>query len=135
MHDLEPFIAACYDISLDGPLERINVETSGTIPLGKVVAPLENYGVPHWITVSPKKGCLEESLLHADELKVVIEPKSFNNEQFKEVYGNYLDKTFIQPVNYELNVNMDNLNFCLDLQKQYPQVRISVQAHKFWGVR
>jgi organic radical activating enzyme len=158
IHNLEPLITALLDAG-----KKVHIETSGTKPLQslvdlrntwvgwKQVIKPRSLGISAawsrgwtfvdpsdyvWLTVSPKKNYLPESLDLADEIKVLIDT-SFDEQQFLDHFGKYLDseKLWIQPVNDENTIRMDNLKFCLDLQQRYRGLRLSMQAHKIWNVR
>ena len=126
LHDLRPLIQKM-DAERE-PLLGIHVETSGTIAIPEWLS------VCSWVCVSPKKGYRHDSLLAADELKVLVGPE-FDEKLFIGEFEPYLDKTFLQPINDEHHINFDNLKRCLDLQVKYTQVRISTQMHKIWNVR
>lgn len=127
MHDLNPLVAA-----IEHRGATAHVETSGTIPLRKAFPDGESdkslWEEDVWITVSPKKGILQEMVERADEIKLLIDDK-FNIDnvpvsimQHKLVY--------IQPVNFEYTINAENLKRVMELQKQFPSWRVSVQLHK-----
>lgn len=131
MHDLQPLLTA---IALDNAQNvhrrRIHIETSGTKPLLPLVDSLID-----WVTVSPKRGCLDQLLLDADEIKFLV-GDMFDTLTFEaQYYSKYGDKIFLQPVNDERTLNQSNIQRCLTLQKVFPKVRISTQLHKVWGVR
>ena len=136
--DLRPF---------GGQGRRVHIETSGTIPfLGRVP-------VSAWICVSPKPGFLEEVVLQADEVKVIVPglgtPESLL--QIKSVTQGHPDtfrwptlgdalrwaasgKTvFLQPRNAKLAIDKMSLKYVLDVLKDYPQLRLSCQLHKMLG--
>jgi organic radical activating enzyme len=158
IHNLEPLIVALLDAG-----KKVHIETSGTKPMqslvelreawvgGKVAIKPRSLGMTTswswgkpvvdsstyvWLTVSPKKNYLPESLDLADEIKVLVDT-SFDEQQFLDHFGKYLDseKLWIQPVNDENTIRMDNLKFCLALQQRYRGLRLSMQAHKIWNVR
>ena len=130
LHDLRPLIKTLLMIG-----KKVHIETSGTRPF----TDLRHYTVPKpdplvWVAVSPKVGCLPEAFRVADELKILVGPE-FDEPQFITLYSNYMEKVWLQPINYEHTINMDNMKLCLDLQKRHPLCRISSQAHKTWAVR
>lgn len=43
-------------------------------------------------------------------------------------------RVYVQPVNYEHEVNRGNLEHCLEIIDVYPQLGLSVQLHKLLGV-
>jgi 7-carboxy-7-deazaguanine synthase (Cx14CxxC type) len=99
---------------------EIAVETNGT-----VVAPA---GLD-WICVSPKAGA-ELAQKNGDELKLVFpqagaDPAEFGGLRFKHFY--------LQPMDGKsLHANTAlALQYCLD----HPQWRLSLQTHKFLGIR
>ena len=123
MHDIDPLITALHDRWRD-----VHIETSGTIPFSR-----RNHT---WVAVSPKTGCLDVCLHRCDEIKVLV-GENFDEQAFCTKFASWIthDKVWVQPVNHEFDVNRDNLDRCLSLQKRYPKLRISTQLHKIWGVR
>src|SRR5438105_4871049 len=81
-----------------------------------------------WITVSPKFGVLPEMIKIANEIKLLVD-ENFDPEKLPIAILEH-PKVFIQPVNYEFEVNRENLKRCMELQKQFPRWRVSVQLHK-----
>ena len=107
----------------------IHLETSGVDPLT---------GGPDWITLSPKRHAppLKEILEVCDELKVVIQTKDdllFAEEMAKKAYTNKLKtpKLFLQAG--WNNKNGEKLAF--EYVKSNPQWRLSMQTHKWLGIR
>jgi 7-carboxy-7-deazaguanine synthase len=125
LHDLLPLMAA-----LHAQGKKLHLETSGTHALDTI----RNCGMEVWIAVSPKIGCLSSSLELADELKILVGPE-FAEVEFGKLYGAYMDKVWLQPINYEHAIDMTNVRRCLALQEKYPLCRLSTQAHKLWDVR
>lgn len=125
MHDLLPLIKG-----LNG--RHIHIETSGT----KDLEELYKYpGSVLWITVSPKHNFLRSSLVYASEIKVLVNSDTFNEAEFEQQFKNVFYKTWIQPVNDENEIRQDNLQRCIELQKKFPLVSISLQSHKIMKVR
>jgi organic radical activating enzyme len=104
---------------------QTNIETSAAHPIS---------GAWDWVCVSPKKfkAPLTESIIHADELKVVI----FNKSDFEwavkhasAVKANC--KLYLQP---EWDKSKEILPLIIDFVKENPQWKISLQTHKFMGI-
>ena len=135
----EPLIHDLSDLVDEFPDKGIHLETSGTKPLpGWLVGEIDDSHV--WLTVSPKQGVLRDVVEEANELKFLVD-ENFNEQKAQEIIDWVEDFTnptcliWIQPVNYEHTVNVDNMKRCIELQKKYPLVMISNQSHKLWGVR
>ncbi len=101
----------------------VSVETNGY--------EFQNIKNADWITYSPK----DWDNIHEDgfnEYKFIVDKSSkivklLNLKSDKEI--------FIQPQNYMHKPNMDNVNYCVELVKKYPdKFRLSLQMHKFIGV-
>jgi len=82
-----------------------------------------------WITCSPKSGA-HTQLGFVQELRYALQagdplPQS-------TIAADYYT---LSPVFDGMILNQDNLDWCIDLCKQNPVWRLSVQAHKLWGIR
>lgn len=120
LHDLYPLTYCLKQAGL-----RTHIETSGSSPLS---------GYLDWITLSPKrfKKPIDEIFPYADELKVVV----LTNKDLQWAEKNAAkcpDKTelLLQP-EWDTPSSMDLI---VDYVKDNPQWRISLQTHKFLGVR
>lgn len=131
MHDLGTLIGYLYSAN-----KKIHIETSGTIYPNWEVSDI-------WITVSPKANVLESMLNRANELKILVNEKFDLHkpiEAFREGYTGRISydickaalkkPVFLQPVNYENEVNVENLKLCIRWQNECPALRISPQLHK-----
>jgi len=134
-HELTPLLNSLEDYG-----HFIHIETSGTVSITERAYPayltgdsMEVNGGWLWITVSPKHGVLPEMLTIANEIKLLVDENFDIATVPKEVLGH--DLVFLQPINFELDVNKKNVDLCLALQKEHPNWRISSQAHKLWNVR
>ena len=97
------------------------IETNGTIALPEGI---------DWISVSPKTAEHTLKVLKANEVRYV------------RAYGQGIPKTVIQADHYYIspafsagNLDPKTLDWCIGLVLQNPTWRLSVQQHKFWGVR
>jgi len=129
IHDLAPLVQELllYD-------KHVHIETSGSKPIQDCMK--RNSKV--WITVSPKDDFCFEMMVHADEFKFLVDkdfqPASdFYLKEGMKVSPLYLatrTPTFLQPVNYENEVNAENLKLCVEIQRKFPVFRLSPQYHK-----
>ncbi len=120
MHDLFPLTQELHNQGL-----RVHLETSGAHPFS---------GLFDWVTFSPKPYKLPHPSIyeHASELKVIIgqaEDLHWAEEQAQKVPANTLK--YLQP---EWN-RPDNQQLIFDYILKHPQWRMSLQTHKFLGVR
>ncbi len=140
MHDLEPLMRALCNAG-----KLVHIETSGTIDFTRFDWYYGEYGwfnglrqsFPHvWIAVSPKANYLDVCIREASELKVLI-GNDFDETTFMRAFGELIPEgnVFIQPINGEFTVDPVNATKCLDLQQKYPDLKISVQAHKILQCR
>ncbi len=106
---------------------RVHLETSGTIWPPSLRNEID------WITVAPKKGYLEECIEAADELKLLVD-ETFDITRVPASFLRH-PNLFFCPINSETEVNLTNVQRCLDLLKTHPSARLSCQWHKFLGVR
>jgi len=120
MHDLSELTALFKSKNI-----QTNIETSAAHPMS---------GAWDWVCVSPKKfkAPLPESIIHADELKVVI----FNKSDFDWAAKNAAMvkancKLYLQP---EWDKSKEMLPLIIDFVKENPQWKISLQTHKYMGI-
>lgn len=121
MYDLKPLTDALRENNL-----LCYIETSGAYALT---------GDWDWICVSPKKfkAPLPEILLQANELKVIVYNKSdFDWGEKKAELINENCLLYLQP---EYSVNEKILPQIIDYVKTNKRWRISLQTHKYLGVR
>ncbi|MEZ4924524.1 MAG: 7-carboxy-7-deazaguanine synthase QueE [Crocinitomicaceae bacterium] len=121
MYDLTDLTKALKEAKME-----IAIETSGAYTLS---------GTFDWICLSPKKFKmpLEENYALAHELKMII----FNRHDFKwsEELKNKVSKTcklFLQP---EWDKKEEMLPLMVDYVKENTDWKISLQTHKFLGIR
>jgi len=120
LHDLTPLTGALHRAGLD-----IHIETSGSSPIS---------GHLDWITLSPKrfKKPLDEIFAYVDELKVVV----LTNKDLKWAEENAAKcpestRLLLQP-EWDTPKSM---GLIVDYVKEHPEWNISLQTHKFLGVR
>jgi organic radical activating enzyme len=104
---------------------RVHLETSGAHPFS---------GCFDWVTLSPKPFKLPHASIYdrADELKVVIaqpEDLEWAEQQAARVPGGVVK--YLQP---EWNAP-ESQSLVVEYVLQHPQWRVSLQTHKFLGVR
>jgi len=99
---------------------EVAIETNGTLS-----APAE----VDWICVSPKGGTnlLQQS---GDELKLVYPQEGAHPRQFEHLA---FDHFFLQPMD-GLVVDV-NTSAAIDYCRRHPQWRVSIQSHKYLGMR
>ena len=120
MHDLTPLCEALRSKGI-----RAHIETSGSHPLrGKL----------DWVTLSPKKfkAPLKESLLAADELKVVVYNKS--DFQWAEQHAAQVTadcRLYLQP---EWSKRDAMTPLIIEYIKQHPRWQLSLQTHKYINI-
>lgn len=107
----------------------ISVETSGT-------RAIPHWMRDYWITLAPKIGCTDAAIWRADEIKFLVDDRFAPSEAAELVArADPGALVYLQPVNDIHDVNKMHLRRCLDLQKRFPEWRISTQMHKVWNVR
>ncbi len=91
----------------------------------------ENVKSADWITYSPKDW--DDIKQNGwSEIKFVV---SRHSDIDKIVEFETKREIFVQPMNFFDKPDMENLNFCIDLVQRYPHLKLSIQMHKFLGVR
>lgn len=120
LHDLTPLTEALHRAGL-----KIHIETSGSSPIS---------GHLDWITLSPKrfKKPLDEIFAYVDELKVVV----LTNKDLKWAEENAAKcpestRLLLQP-EWDTPKSM---GLIVEYVKEHPEWNISLQTHKFLGVR
>lgn len=100
------------------------IETNGSRDLKEIADAL------NWITVSPKVAEHAIKQTKAHEVKYV------------RGYGQAIPKTVVRADHYLISPAFDgmdlgkrNLDWCIQLVKENPEWRLSVQLHKAWGLR
>jgi 7-carboxy-7-deazaguanine synthase len=119
--DLNPLLDELQDRDI-----KIHLETSGT----KLLTRSREID---WVAVAPKKDALWKMLDEADEIKLLVDEK-FEVGILPMVIINH-PLVWLQPVNYEWEINFENVKRCLKLIEQNPEWRLSTQMHKIWKVR
>jgi len=92
-----------------------------------------------WLCISPKPGFLEDVVLHADEVKIIYQglgdgpgwPTLADAKRWAALHK----IVYLQPRNFEHQVNTEALQEVIDVVAQNPELRISAQLHKFLQVR
>lgn len=121
LHDLDPLTLALKRAGL-----KTHIETSGSSPMS---------GYFDWVTLSPKrfKKPLEGAYEHADELKVVVLTTK-DLEWAEETSSKCPTRTrlLLQP---EWERSEEAMPLITDYVKENPRWEISLQTHKYLGVR
>lgn len=95
------------------------IETNGTTPLPQGRC---------WVTVSPKGGKHPLAVTAGDELKVVYPQRGVHPSELEHLR---FDHFFLQP----RDNSCDHTNACLEYIRAHPKWRLSVQVHKYIGMR
>lgn len=121
LHDLDPLTRALREAGL-----RTHLETSGSSPMS---------GDFDWVTLSPKrfKKPLEEAYACADELKVVV--LTNKDLAWAEACADRCPDTTRLLLQPEWSRSEEAVPLIFDYVKQHPEWEISLQTHKFMGVR
>ncbi len=100
---------------------RLAIETNGSVALPPGL---------DWVTVSPKVAEHAIRQRRADEVKYV------------RGYGQAVPQTVVEADHYLISPAFDGphldrrtLDWCIELVKENPPWRLSLQQHKLWGVR
>lgn len=104
---------------------HVHIETSGTIQLTKP----DNV----WISVSPKLNVLDDMIVEADEIKLLVDDQFDIYKLPTSILEHH--QVFVQPINDENMVRRDNYELCMKVLRQRPDWHLSVQLHKFLNVR
>lgn len=128
--DLDPFLDLCSSKRV------VHIETSGTkirsFRGGRIVPEM-------WICVSPKPGFIEEEVMAADEIKVII--GGLGDGKGWPIIGDALrwarlgKLVYIQPRNAKHVIDSMRMQEAVDLVATYPELRLSAQLHKYISTR
>ena len=121
--------------------KTVHIETSGTISVRQLFSRVDAVQIldrhlSTWIAISPKKGVLDDNLWFADEIKILV-GSQFDENVFVAKFGGCFGsgRVWLQPINNENALDMENVERCLALQRKYKDLRLSLQMHKVLGVR
>jgi 7-carboxy-7-deazaguanine synthase len=134
-HDLSPFIHYL-------PLHKnvkIHIETSGTAFYPDFLEAHMRIRDSVHICVSPKPGWKTRWIEMADEIKVIVGGLG-SGEGWPTLtqtlnWADWDKVVYLQPVNRKNEPDKLTLSHALELVDAYPQLRLSVQLHKYIGVR
>lgn len=164
--DLVPLVNAVMNLEASRGDVMIHVETSGTRHMLTDLRAMQGGSSDHrsWICVSPKPGFLEEEVLAADEIKVIVPGLGTSEsllalakaEHMRSGTGHAFShrdtfrwpdindalrwadagKTvFLQPRNGVTEIDKHNLMIVMDLLRDHPNLRLSAQLHKILKVQ
>jgi 7-carboxy-7-deazaguanine synthase len=120
MHDLNPLTQQLRELGL-----RVHLETSGAHPFS---------GEFDWVTFSPKRYKLPHKSIRdrVNELKVVV--ANADDLQWAEQQASQIPPEAVKYLQPEWNTP-ESQQLIFDYVLKHPQWRISLQTHKFLGVR
>jgi organic radical activating enzyme len=120
LHDLDPLTFQLKQAGL-----QVHIETSGSSPIS---------GYLDWITLSPKrfKEPLDDIFPYVDELKVVVLTNKDLEWAEKNAEKCTDDTQLLLQPEWETPESVDLI---IDYVKEHPEWGISLQTHKFMGVR
>ncbi len=123
INDMNPLIKKFHKAGF-----KVQVESNGYQPLNIMSA--------DWKTCSPKDsaGKIPDTLSGTwDEIKLVVQ-RHDNAFKYVPAYMQTGAKIYVQPCNYEHTINWDNMDYALELIKEFPKVGLSPQLHKLLEV-
>lgn len=132
-HDLLLLVRTLQDYAI-----RVHIETSGTIVYLPDWVNDIRYESVH-ICVSPKPGWRQDWIDRANEVKVIVgglgNGSGWPTLEQALSWSDEGKIVFLQPVNKKNEPDKLTLSHALELVDTYPQLRLSVQLHKYIGVR
>lgn len=117
----------------------LHIETSGTINFWweDSLHPSTAHGIHDWrdpwLTVSPKVGWNPYMIHYAQELKLLVD-STFDLDNLDPTLRLH-PRTYLSPINDIPDLSQTNLQRALDALKLQPSWRLSVQLHKYLGLR
>ncbi len=122
---------------------QLHIETSGTIDV-TMFQPISHHDIG-WITVSPKAGYLPQMIQRADEVKLLVSGHDSYGDLLPLLQAKPYGRVFLSPINsvtkqeggsvLQEHSSQQNLQWCMELLRSYPEFRLSVQLHKYLGLR
>jgi len=92
-----------------------------------------------WLCISPKPGYLEDVVLQADEVKIIYrglgDGPGWPDLKDAKRWAALGKTVYLQPRNFEHQVNHEALQEVIETVAENPELRISAQLHKFLQVR
>jgi 7-carboxy-7-deazaguanine synthase len=117
-----PFMHLCAKKNI-----KVHFETSGTVRFNNFL-----YNT-FWVVCSPKKNFIPDFLYsEADEVRFLVDD-DFDETRIPKVGPEC--KVFLSPINDEHTVIQPNLQRCIEILARHPGWRLSVQLHKYLGLR
>lgn len=133
-HELEALVQA---LANDGV--KTHIETSGTRPFPEWLEPHMALREDVHICVSPKPGWNPRWISAADEVKIIVgglgSGEGWPTLEYAVEWADNGQLVYLQPVNKKHEPDKLTLSHALELVDTYPQLRLSVQLHKYIGVR
>lgn len=111
---------------------EIHIESSGTVALDNSDGSLAGWR-KFWLTIAPKINCLDEMVLEADELKILVDGR-FHPDDMTDSMRKH-SNVFLCPINDINDVRMDNVERAMIWLEKFPHWRLSCQMHKFLKLR
>lgn len=135
LHNLVPLAEGCLDRG-----KMLHIETSGTLHFQTFIDTYGLHGV--WITCSPKYGFQRRNLKFVSQWKFLVGPEfkeSTIDDFFRYPEGknaqNNERPVFLQPINAIGENDEAAIKRVLKIIDKRPEWRISVQLHKYLGLR
>lgn len=126
----------CKNIILTGgePMLQVDDELISLFKENNYYLAIESNGIKEvhkeidYICISPKSKKFFQ--ITGDELKYVIKV----GDKIPQKIGDFKNYLISPEMNYN-TPNFDNLNYCIELVKNNPEWRLSIQSHKFMNIR
>ncbi len=126
-HNLKPLLTMLSNNEIN-----ISIETSGTKEIPEDL--FEFFPGLH-LSVSPKWGYLPKVLAIADDIKLLVDATFHLDEKMEEDIKSAYGHVFLQPINHIHSIDEANKQKCMDILSSHPDWRLSVQLHKYLGLR
>jgi len=107
---------------------KVHIETNGTLPLPNFFANRNCY-----IACSPKREFLASTATVADEIRLLVD-ENFALVNVPPIILSH-PHVFLSPVNDGSKILLKNLNYTLRWLERMPNWRLSIQMHKYVGVK
>lgn len=124
----EPTLQLTNEILKQFPEYYHCIESNGTNEIPSLI---------NYIVIAPKDAPLHESIKRVDEIRIPLSviDKSPKITDLPKADNYYISPLFLGKKKERFELDMDNVNHCVNFIKENPEWKLSLQVHKLINVR